>query len=193
MAAILEKRLAAVLSRTWWMLLLRGLLAIAFALIAWLRPGISLATLVILFGVYVIADGVFGVFSAIVGRKEHEHWFVLLLWGLVGIGVGLLALRNPGATALVLVLYIGLWAIATGLLEIVAAVRLRQEIEGEWRLIAGGVVSVLFGGFMMARPGAGAIGLLWVIAAYAFAFGLLLVILAFKARSVGRSLAAATG
>ncbi|HET9765917.1 MAG TPA: DUF308 domain-containing protein, partial [Thermoanaerobaculia bacterium] len=88
---------------------------------------------------------------------------------------------------------IGLWAIATGLLEIVAAVRLRKEIEGEWRLIAGGVVSVLFGGFMMARPGAGAIGLRWVIAAYAFAFGLLLVILAFKARSVGRSLAAAAG
>jgi uncharacterized membrane protein HdeD (DUF308 family) len=187
---LVKDRLAAILSRNWWVLLLRGIVAIVFGVLAWLQPGISLAALVLLFGAYSMVDGILGAWTAIAGRKEHEHWWVLLLEGLVGIGVGILTLFAPGVTALALLFYIAIWAIATGVLEIVAAIRLRKEIEGEWLLVLGGLASVAFGVLLMARPGAGALAVLWIIAAYAVVFGVILVVLAFKARSFGRSLAA---
>lgn len=185
-----KDKLAAILSRNWWVLLLRGVLAIVFGVLTWFQPGISLAALVMLFGAYSMADGVLGVWSSIAGRKEKEHWWVLLLEGLVGIGVGVLTLFAPGLTALALLFYIAIWAVATGVLEIVAAIRLRKEIEGEWLLVLGGLVSVAFGVLLMARPGAGALAVVWLIASYAVAFGVILVILAWKARGFGRSLAA---
>jgi uncharacterized membrane protein HdeD (DUF308 family) len=187
----LRNQLVNILSRTWWLLLLRGLAAIAFGTLTWFRPGISLAALVLLFGVYALADGVLGVGTAISGRKEHEHWWVLLLWGLVSIGVGVLALLAPGVTALALLFYIAIWAIAAGVLEIVAAVRLRKEIEGEWLLLLGGLVSVAFGLILMARPAEGALALLWLIAGFAVIFGALLVVLAFRVRAFGKRVAGA--
>jgi uncharacterized membrane protein HdeD (DUF308 family) len=114
---------------------------------------------------------------------------VLLLGGLLGIGVGVLTFFAPGITALALLFYIAVWAIATGVLELVAAIRLRKEIEGEWWLIPGGLASVVIGVLLMARPGAGALALLWLIAAHAVVFGLLLVMLAFKARTFGSQVA----
>ena len=185
-----KDKLATILSRNWWVLLLRGIVAIAFGVLTWFQPGISLASLVLLFGVYSMADGILGTWTAIAGRKERDHWWVLLLEGLVGIGVGLLTLFAPGVTALALLFYIAIWAIATGVLEIVAAIRLRKEIEGEWLLVLGGLASVVFGVLLMARPGVGVLAVLWLVAAYAVVFGVLLVILAFKARSFGRQLAA---
>jgi len=187
--SILEKHLATILSRTWWMLLLRGLIAIAFGLLIWLQPAVSLAALVLLFGAYVLADGILGVWGAVMGRKEHEDWWVLLLWGLVGVGVGILTFMAPGVTALALLFYIAAWAIATGVLQIIAAVRLRKMIRGEWWLILGGLASVIFGVLLMASPGTGALAVLWLIAAYAVVFGVLLVLLAFKARGFSRQLA----
>ena len=181
-------KLAAILSRNWWLLLLRGLVAILFGLLAYLQPGLSLASLVLFFGAYSLADGVIGVFSASAGRVEREHRWVLLLEGLVGIGVGVFTLFGPGVAALTLLFYIAIWAIATGLLEIVAAIRLRKEIKGEWLLISGGLVSVAFGGLLMAQPEAGALAVLWLIATYAVVFGLLLVALALKARGFSRRL-----
>jgi uncharacterized membrane protein HdeD (DUF308 family) len=186
---IAQNQLATILSRNWWVLLLRGLAAIAFGVLAWLLPGITIVTLVMVFGAYALTDGVLGVWTAITGRKEHEDWWVLLLWGLIGIGVGILTFLAPGITALALLFYIAIWAITTGVLEIVTAIRLRKEIAGEWRLILGGLVSVVFGVLLMAQPGAGALTLLWLIATYAVIFGVLLVILAFKVRSFGKLLA----
>lgn len=184
-----EKQLATILSRNWWVLLLRGLAAIAFGILSWLLPGISLATLVLLFGAYTLADGILGIWTAITGRKEHEDWWVLLLWALIGVGVGILTFLAPGVTALALLFYIAAWAIATGVLQIVTAIRLRKEITGEWRLVLAGFASVVFGVLLMAQPGAGALALLWLIATYAVIFGALLVILAFKVRTFGNQLA----
>jgi uncharacterized membrane protein HdeD (DUF308 family) len=184
---VIGGKLAGILRRTWWLLLLRGLMAIAFGVLSWVQPGISLAALVMLFGVYALIDGVAGVWASLAGRKDDGHWWVLLLWGLVGVGVGTLTLLAPGITALALLFYIALWAVATGVLQIVAAVRLRKEIEGEWMLGLGGLASVAFGVVLMARPMAGAVALLWIIATYAIFFGLLLVVLAFKARRFGRA------
>ena len=97
-----------------------------------------------------------------------------------------MAFLAPGVTTLVLLFYIAVWAIAKGVLEIAAAIRLRKEIEGEWRLALGGLASVALGVFLMVRPQAGALALLWLIATYAIVFGILLTLLAFKVRSVGR-------
>lgn len=177
-----------ILRRGWWLLLLRGIIAILFGLTLWVNPAISLAALVLLFGAYCLVDGVFAVWNAISGAKDNEHWWLLLLWGLVGIAVGILTFMSPGITALALLFYIAIWAITTGVLEIVGAIRLRKEIDNEWLLLLAGLVSVAFGVLIAARPGAGALGVLWVIGFYAIVFGVLLLILAFRVRKVAGKL-----
>ena len=185
----IENRISSLLQRGWRLLLLRGLAAIAFGLLTWLKPGISLSALVLLFGSYALVDGVLAISAAISGRGQ-DYWWLLLLGGLVGIAVGGLSFANPSVTALGLLFYIAFWAIVTGMLEIFAAIRIRREVHGEWRLILAGIVSVAFGAFLLARPGAGALTVLWLIALYAMTLGVILVMLAFKARSLERQLAA---
>ena len=181
MATLIDS-LAIALSKNWWLLLLRGAVAIAFALLTWMQPGITLVALVLLFGVYAVADGVLGVWLSISHRQGNPHWWLLLLWGLVSIAAGALTFAVPGITALVLLLYIAAWAIITGVLQIAAAVRLRKEIEGEWLLGLSGLISIVFGAMLVWAPGAGALALIWVIALYAFMFGVLMVLLAFRVR-----------
>ena len=178
--------LATAMGKSWWLLLLRGLVAIVFALLTWAQPGVSLAALVLVFGIYVLADGLLGVWSAIAKRRDNRHWWLLLLWGLVGIVVGVMTFIMPGITGLVLLMYIAAWAVITGVLQIVAAIRLRKEIKGEWLMILSGLVSVAFGVLLFLQPGAGALAVAWIIAAYAFIFGELMVLLAFKVRKLGR-------
>jgi uncharacterized membrane protein HdeD (DUF308 family) len=132
---------------------------------------------------------VFAIVGAIRGGGR-QPWWLLVLEGLVGIGIGVLTLVAPGVTALALLFYIAIWAIATGVLQIAAAIALREEIEGEWLLGLGGLASVLFGALLVARPGAGALAVLWLIGAWALVFGVLLVILSFRVRGL-RSVAAA--
>ena len=186
MPTFAEQNLAAALGRNWWLLLLRGLVAIVFALLTWAQPGVSLAALVLVFGIYVLADGLLGVWSAIAKRRDNRHWWLLLLWGLVGIVVGVMTFIMPGITGLVLLMYIAAWAMITGVLHIVAAIRLRKEIKGEWLMILSGLVSVAFGVLLFLQPGAGALAVAWIIAAYAFILGVLMVLLAFKVRKLGR-------
>lgn len=185
---IKQKQLAKILARNWWMLLLRGLVAVLFGILTWLMPQVSLEFLVLLFGAFVLVDGVLGAGMAIAGRKEYEDWGVLLLWGFVGVGIGILTFAAPVVTGLVLLFFIAIWAITTGVLEIVVAIRLRREIENEWLLILGGLVSIVFGIFLMLHPGAGALALVWLIGIYAVAFGIVIVILAFKTRSFSKQL-----
>ena len=177
-------QLVTILSRHWWVLLLRGLAAIAFGVLVWLQPGGSLAVLILLFGAYAMADGILAVWTAIAGFDHNDHWGVLLLGGLVSIGVGVLTFLVPGLSALVLLFYIAAWAIAKGVLEIVAAIRLLRELEDEWLLILGGLASVVFGVSLMAQPGRGAVALIWLIATYAIVFGVLLALLAFQVRTL---------
>lgn len=181
--------LASILSGNWWALLLRGLLAIAFGVFVWLQPGISLATMVLLFGAFALAEGVLGVVTAISGRKGNDDWWVLLLWGLVSIGIGVLTFAAPGITAFVLLFYIAVWAIAVGVLQIIAAVRLRKEIEGEWLLGLAGLAAVAFGVLLIVRPGEGVLSVLMVISVYAVLSGILLVILSLKVRNFSAKIA----
>lgn len=183
--------LGKLLSRYWWVLLLRGIFAIAFGVVAYAWPGLTLATLVIFFAAWVFVDGVFDVFHAFAGRKENENWWLLLIEGLLGIAFGVITFQAPHITTLVLLLYIAFWAIATGVLRIVLAIRLRKEIEGEWFMALAGVASILFGMIMIARPGAGAMAVLLFIAAWSIVVGIFMVILSFKARGFGKALTAA--
>jgi uncharacterized membrane protein HdeD (DUF308 family) len=187
---LLRDRVAGALKRGWWQLLLRGLAAIAFAVLTWLKPGISLAALVYLFGFYALADGFLAIWTAIAGRKQSSSWWLLLLGGLLGVFVGVATFMVPGVTAMSLLLYIAIWAIGQGLLTIIMAIRLRREIKNEWLLILSGAASFLFGAMLVLHPGAGALAVLWLIATFAFVFGVLLVSLAFRLRSVGKQLAA---
>jgi uncharacterized membrane protein HdeD (DUF308 family) len=174
--------LANILSRYWWMTLVRGLIWILFGIVVLMKPGISLVSLTVLFGAFAFADGIMAVVHAIRGRRENENWWALLLAGLVGIGVGLLTFASPGLTALALLFYVAVWSIATGLLELVVASRLRKEIEGEWWLVLAGVLSIAFGIFLMARPAEGALSVLILIGTYAIVLGVILLGLALRMR-----------
>lgn len=182
-----HEQFARTLSRNWWVLLLRGLVAIAFGILTWLQPAISLAALVLFFGAFSIADGILWSWIALSGRKQHERWWELLLRGLLSISVGIITLLKPEITALILLFYIAIWAVAAGILEILSAIRLRKEIEGEWLFILSGLVTVVFGVLLMLWPGEGALAVAWLIAAYATAFGLILIILAFRLRHFGKA------
>jgi uncharacterized membrane protein HdeD (DUF308 family) len=171
------------LARNWWLFLLRGLAAIAFGVLSVIWPGISLVTLVLLFGAYALVDGVFALAAAIVGRGNGGLRWWLVLVGLLGIGVGVATFLWPGLTALTLLYVIAGWIVATGLLQIIGAIELRKAIENEWWLILDGAVSVLFGILLFVMPGAGALALIWLIALFAIAFGILMVGFAFKVKS----------
>ena len=169
------------LCRNWWLLLLRGIAAFAFGVLTFVWPGMTLLTLVLLYGAYAFIDGVLAISAAVMGGAPAPRWWLAII-GLLGIAVGILTFAWPGVTALVLLLFIAGWAIATGILQIVGAIRLRKEIDNEWLLIAGGVLSVLFGLILVAQPGTGALALLYVIGFYAILNGILLVGLSLRLR-----------
>ena len=172
-----------VLSRNWWALALRGLAAILFGLAAFFLPGITLTALILLFGAFALVDGIFAIVAAVRAERHNARWWLLLAQGVFGVLLGILTFIWPGLTALVLLYFIAAWAILTGIFEVVGAIRLRQEIEGEWVLILSGVLSVIFGVVLAVLPGVGILALLWLIGAYAVAAGVLLIILAFRVRS----------
>jgi uncharacterized membrane protein HdeD (DUF308 family) len=173
-----------VLARNWWALVLRGLAAILFGVLAFAWPGITLFVLVLFFGAYMLVDGIFAIVAAVRAAGEEDRWWLLLIQGTLGVLAGLVAIFWPGLTALALLYFIAAWAIVTGIMEIVAAIRLRREIEGEWALALSGALSVLFGVLLVVLPApAGLLSLVWLIGAYAVATGVLLLILAFRVRS----------
>lgn len=166
----------------WWAVLIRGLVAIAFGILAFTWPGATLATLVLLFGSYALLDGAFSLITAIGGHRRREDRWLLMLEGVVGIWAGVVTLRAPAVTAVVLVFFMSIWAMATGFLRIVAAIRLRKEISGEVWLVLSGLASVLFALMLMWRPAVGALALVWIIAGYALIMGVFLVMLGFELR-----------
>jgi uncharacterized membrane protein HdeD (DUF308 family) len=174
------------LSKTWWVFVLRGVLAILFGIAAFVMPGVTLAALILIYAVYALMDGAFALVAAFSRRSAGEGfpWSVLLI-GLAGIFAGIIAFVYPGATALVLLYLIAAWHIVRGAFEVAVAIRLRKEIEGEGWLIAAGLMSILFGAFLVLRPAAGALALLWVIGSFAIIFGILLIALGFRLKSLG--------
>jgi uncharacterized membrane protein HdeD (DUF308 family) len=171
------------LSQNWWLVVLRGVLAILFGVLAFVWPTITLLTLVVMFGVYAIVDGLVAAWTGLSRTKDSPRWWTFLLEGLISIGAGVIALIWPELATLVLIYMIASWAVITGILEIAAAVRLRNEITNEWVLGLGGVVSIALGVILFLQPLAGGLAIIWTVAAYAVIFGVLLVILGFRLRN----------
>jgi uncharacterized membrane protein HdeD (DUF308 family) len=188
MDGILKGRLSDALQHRWTALLWRGIIAIALGLLVWARPGISLKLLIVAFGLWALVDGIVAVWLAFEDRPQ-QSWGWMLLDGILGIVIGLIALARPGATALGLLFLIATWAVLRGILEIIVAISLRKELQGEWRLLVAGIISIVFGGIVFARPGAGLLAVLWIIGFYAVLYGVITVMLAFKARNLGKNLA----
>jgi uncharacterized membrane protein HdeD (DUF308 family) len=175
-----------VYTHNWWTLVLRGLAAVVFGVLAFVWPGITLLALVFLFGAYAITDGVFAIVAGLRGR-EQERWWLLLIVGILSVIAGLLAFALPGMTAFVLLILIAARAIVTGVFEIVAAIQMRKYITGEWLLALGGVLSFLFGVLLLLNPAAGALAVVWIIGVYAIALGVLQLILGLKLRGLERN------
>lgn len=170
------------LAKNWWLLLLRGIAAIIFGVLAFAWPVKAAITLVFIYGAYALIDGLFSLYAAISGGGGTAPRWWLAVVGVAGVLAGLLAFALPGLVALWLLLLIGAWAIVSGIFEIVGAIRLRKEIDNEWLLILHGAISVLFGVVLMAMPKVGALAMIWVIGAYAIAAGIILAALAFRLR-----------
>jgi len=172
------------LRRHWCVPVIRGIAAIAFGIVAFVYPGLTIATLVLFFGAWVLIDGIFRIVGAIGHRASDSDWGWQLVIGLLGIVVGLLTFHAPQITALALVIYIAAWALMIGASEIAAAVKLRREIKGEWFLILMGLASIVFAVLLLWNPVAGAAAVIWLIAWYAVVLGVLAIFFGFRLRTL---------
>jgi uncharacterized membrane protein HdeD (DUF308 family) len=177
-----SRTLGRLLADTWWLVALRGVAAVIFGILAFVWPKITLLTLIWLFGVYALINGVLALVQAFTGPKEGRRTGALVFDGIISIAAGVIALVVPGFTALALLLLIAAWAIVGGIFEIVTAVRLRKVIRHEWMMIAAGVISVIFGVLLILQPAVGALAMIWWIGGFAIVFGILLVALSFRLR-----------
>lgn len=175
------------LSRAWWSMLLRGVVLALLGVIALVWPGLTLAALVFAFAFYAFADGVFSL-AALFSRTSRTPWWSLLLGGLLSLGAGVVALALPGLTALALLYLVAVWAVLRGFMDIVLAVHLRKEIQGEWLLGLAGAASIVFGVVLVLNPGPGMLALLWLLGIFALISGVALTALAFRLRSLFRRL-----
>ncbi|SRR5579883_1169851 len=173
------------LSRNWWLLLLEGLLSVALGVYALTRPHITLLALIIVWGVFALANGVAEVFRAFGGARDGQRaWGWQLAAGLVGIVAGLAILRWPGLSALFVLYLVAIWAVITGIVNIVHAIAGREALPHAWLVALGGIVSVLFGIVMFAWPHVGLLTLVYLVGIYAIVYGVIACVTAFRLRSL---------
>ena len=172
------------LGRNWWVIALRGVIAIAFGVLAFAQPELTLRVLVTLVGVYFLADGLSLLVSYVRGDPEARRagWSVALM-GVLGIVAGVVALLWPDITAIALLALVAIWAILTGAFQVVAAIRLRREIQGELLMAIGGILSIAFGVYLLASPSDGLVSLVWLVGFWAIVFGITQVLLGLRIRS----------
>jgi uncharacterized membrane protein HdeD (DUF308 family) len=180
------------LARNWWAFVFRGVVAILFGVLAFVRPGITLEALVLLFAFWALFDGVLALIGSVGAAEAHEPWWPLVLIGLLGIAAGVVTLKWPGITALALLLVIAYWSIFRGILEIIAAFRLRELIQGEGWLIVAGLASIAFGVLLVIYPGSGLLAVVWLVGIYAVIFGISQLMLGFRLKNLAGELPAPT-
>lgn len=171
----------------WKLLLLRGILAMLFALVAIFLPAIAFSTLILFFGAWLIVNGILTIIGSFQSRKEDRHWWIALLAGLAGLLLGIYTYANPIVTAKTIMVLIGIWSILFGIAEIIYAIRIRKMIEGEGWLIAGGIISAIFGLLLLANPILGGITLTLLLGVYALIMGLFFIILGLKVRRMANT------
>ncbi len=172
----------------WWLVLLRGVLAVIFGLYALFAPASALLALVYVYGFYAIMDGVAALFMGF-RHRGTSHWGWHIAQGVVSLVAGVIALFWPGPTILALVLIIAVWSIVLGVTQIVEAFTARRQGSSSWGwMLVSGIVGILFGIVLIASPTAGALTLLWVIGGFALVFGVVLIVWAFRLRGAAREL-----
>jgi uncharacterized membrane protein HdeD (DUF308 family) len=174
------------LMRSWWMLAVRGGLAVLLGVLAILWPGMTLLALVALFAAYALIGGAALVIGAVKNRQRDEKWWIVLLLGIVSVTAGVWAVMLPQLTTLLLVLVMGVNALINGVLEIALAIRLRKTMEREWLLALAAAISIVFGVLVVLFPAAGAFALVWMVSFYATLTGILLLALAFRLRALAK-------
>lgn len=168
------------LSKNWWALALRGLVAVLFGLVVVFSPGSSLIVLVLAFGAYAMVDGVLSLIAGIRGTAGPQ--WLLIVEGTVGVLAGVVAFAWPGVTALIVLYIVAFRAILGGIVGVVAAIALRREMEGEWFLVLVGALSIFFGVLLAVLPVAGILSLVWLVGMYAVVVGIALLALASRVR-----------
>lgn len=171
------------LTRNWWMWLIRGIAAIVFGILAWRWPGLTWITIAILFGAYALVDGIFAIVATVRAAGSQQRWWPFLIEGIIGILIAAITFYDVRVTLLALYFTIAAWAFLTGIFEIIAAVQLRKHIANEIWLIVAGLASIAFGVLMLYFPMAGMLAIIWLIAAYAIVFGILMIAFALRLRS----------
>lgn len=161
---------------------LRGLLAILFGIVAFIWPGLTWLVLILMFGIYAILDGILAMISGVFQLRYSPRWWVFLVEGFISLIAGVIVLLQPGLAGFALVCVIAFWAVLTGIMEIVAAIRLRREIRNEWMLGFGGALSIVLGLLMLFQPAAGGLVIALMVGAYALIFGILLLALSLRLR-----------
>lgn len=170
------------LAKRWWALALRGAVGLVFGGFALALPGSTLAAIVVLFGAFALVDGVFAMAAGTApGRQGRERW-APLLQGVLGVGIGVVTLVDPRVTAVALLLYIAAWSMVVGVLQVLAAVRLRREIRNEWLVGLSGIAAFAFGLFTAWQPATSAVAVVWAMGAWAIVWGALLLFAGLKLR-----------
>jgi uncharacterized membrane protein HdeD (DUF308 family) len=185
--ALAERALFSSLADNWWLFLLRGLVAIAFGVLAFRWPGLTLLTLTYLWGAYALLDGIIALSAAIFGPGDAGPRWWLVLAGFCGVLSAFIAFFWPGMTALILLMFIAGWAIAVGGLQIWGAIQLRQILNDAWLLGLSGVLSIAFGILLVVQPGAGALSLVWIIGWYAILVGCSFIAFAWRLKQYQRA------
>ncbi len=182
------------LSRTWWLFLIRGILAILFGVLALLKPGLTMEALLLYIGAWFLVDGVFRLFAAFSSNTPKDDKWLVGIGGALGILLGILTFTSPLATGLAILMFIAAWAIIGGGFEIYTALKLRHEIEGEWLLVLLGAISILFGIYCVYAPLVSAVGITMALGLFALAIGVFNIIFAFKIKGfAGRVRSAVAG
>jgi uncharacterized membrane protein HdeD (DUF308 family) len=176
-------------SESWWLFLVEGVVSVIFGIVALVWPGPTLAVVIAIFGLYALIMGIIVAVSAVARAGTGQPWGWRLTSGLLGVLAGLIILRWPGVTAVVVLIFIGIWLITTGLIEVVSAVAGHEEIPHAWLLALGGIVSVLFGVAMFVWPSVGLLTVIYLVGIYAIVWGLVFCVIAFRVRSLGRDYA----
>jgi len=172
-----------VLARNWWALMIRGIAAVVFGVLAFIWPGATIVAIGVLFGAYAFVDGVFAIVAAVRAAEAHERWWPFVIEGIVGLLIAAITFYDVAITIFALFFTIAAWAFITGIMEIAAAIELRKTLANEGWLILGGVLSILFGILMVWRPLAGALAVIWIIGAYAVIFGFAMIGLSLRLRA----------
>ncbi len=170
------------LSRSWWMLTLKGILLIIFGLFAFFSTTITAATLALYFAILIIIDGVFTIVAAIRSWQDEEDHWLILAEGILSLIIGTLLFLSPGLTLLIVSFTIAFWFIFIGISRIAMAIQIRKEIEGEGWMILGGVLMVAFGCIIFARPALGYESLTWLIGMFCFLAGIVILMVSFRIR-----------